>query len=75
MSPQFVVSPSDLERAVGAVRQVGNPAALVGRLMGLGTSEMRAGIPAWAWALLAFGAGAYVGAQHLPAIREKLGFH
>lgn len=75
MAPQFVVSPSDLQSAVGAMRQLGNPAKLVGRLAGLGDAEWRAGVPAWAWIALAFGAGIYVGAAHLPAIQEKLGLH
>lgn len=73
MSPQFVVSPNDLERAVGALRGIGNPTRFVARMAGLGESEWRAGIPAWAWMALAFGAGVYLGAAHVPTIREKLG--
>lgn len=73
MSPQFVVSPNDLERALGAVRGMGNPVRFVGRLAGLGQNEWNAGIPTWAWMTVAFGVGIYVGAAHLPTIQEKFG--
>lgn len=73
MNPQFVVSPGDLERAVGLLKAVRSPGRIAGRLAGLGQSEMQAGIPAWAWMLLAFGGGVYVGVQHWDQINEKLG--
>lgn len=74
MSPQFVVSPNDLERGLGALQRAGNPLKLMGRLAGLGEAEWRSGVPTWAWMTVAFGVGIYVGAEHLPTIREKLGF-
>lgn len=73
MSPQFVVSPSDLQNAVGALQGIGNPLRMAARLAGLGDNEWRAGVPAWAWMALAFGAGVYIGVAHVPAIQEKLG--
>jgi hypothetical protein len=76
MTPQFVVSPSDVERAFGALqglRGAGNPVKFAAKLAGLGESEWRAGIPTWAWMTLALGVGIYVGAAHFPKIQDKLG--
>lgn len=76
MSPQFVFSPNDLERAFGALqgmRGLGNPAKFAAKLAGLGESEWRAGVPTWAWVTLAFGVGVYIGVAHFPTVQEKLG--
>lgn len=73
MTPQFVVSPNDLAAATKALRAVGNPLHLVGKLAGLGSSELRAGIPTWAWMAVAFGVGIYVGVAHWERVESKLG--
>lgn len=53
------VSLGDVQQAWGAVRRFDpNPIRLAGRLAGLGSSELDAGIPTWAWVTVAFGAGA-----------------
>lgn len=75
MSPQFVVSPNDLVGAANALKAVGNPLHLLGKLAGLGSSEIRAGVPTWAWMTVAFGVGIYVGAAHWEQIESKLGLH
>lgn len=58
----------DLEaglRAAGALAPIieksgQSPLALAGRILGLGTEEMKAGIPKWAWAGVGLVAGATV---------------
>jgi len=74
MSPQFVMSPNDLQNALGALRSMGDPVGLVYRMAGLGQSEREAGIPGWAWLVVAAGAGIALGAVYGPVVREKLGF-
>lgn len=73
MSPQFVVSPSDLQQAFGLVRKMGNPVGMIGRFAGLGEAEQQAGIPAWSLCLLALGAGLVIGVQYGPTIRRWVG--
>jgi hypothetical protein len=61
----FVMSPGDLEKIAGAAMKIDpNPLKLVGRSVGLGDAEMQAGIPSWAWIVLALGAGAVVGIKY-----------
>lgn len=68
----FVMSPADLEKVAGAAMRIDpNPLKLAGRAVGLGTAEMEAGIPTWAWIVLAVGAGAVVGIKYGPALRNK----
>jgi hypothetical protein len=69
----FVMSPSDLEKVAGAAMRIDpNPLKLAGRALGLGDAEMAAGIPTWAWLVLALGAGTVVGIKYGPAITRKL---
>jgi hypothetical protein len=71
----FVMSPADLEKIAGAAMRIDpNPLKLAGRAVGLGDAEMAAGVPTWAWVVLALGAGAVVGIKYGPGIREKLPF-
>lgn len=74
MSPQFVMSPNDLQQAFGALKQMGDPVGLVYRLAGLGQAEREAGIPGWAWLVVALGTGIALGSIYGPTVREKLGF-
>ena len=60
MSPQMVISPSDLGRALHLARQFGSPTVLPARLIGMGADEPP--VPIWAWMVIAFGAGALVSA-------------
>lgn len=70
----FVMSPSDLEKIAGAAMKIdANPLKLVGRAVGLGDAEMKAGIPAWAWVVLALGAGAVVGIKYGHHVTRRFG--
>jgi hypothetical protein len=61
----FVMSPADLEKVASAAMKIDpNPLKLAGRAVGLGDAEMKAGIPAWAWVVLALGAGAVLGIKY-----------
>ncbi len=44
----------------GAKKIDASPVRLVGRIAGLGSSELDAGVPTWAWLTVAFGAGVLV---------------
>lgn len=49
---------SDVTAAwAGAQKLEPSPLRLAGRLAGLGTAELDAGVPTWAWVTVAFGAG------------------
>lgn len=73
MSPQVVVSPADLGKALQIARQFGSPIQLPARLLGLGADETR--VPSWAWVVIAFGAGALVTVTVGPKIRDFLEDH
>ncbi len=50
---------NDVQQAWGAVKKLDpHPMRLAGRLAGLGSNELDAGVPTWAWVTIAFGAGA-----------------
>lgn len=67
---EFTASPSDVIKVVHTARQLEpNPLSLAGRFLGLGATEQRAGIPTWAWLVVAFGAGAL--AMHQLAERRR----
>jgi hypothetical protein len=71
----FVMSPADLEKLAGAAMRIdANPLKIVGRTLGLGDAEMRAGVPTWAWVTLALGAGAFVGVKYGPGLMKKVGW-
>jgi len=55
-------------RAVGsAVQDAGGPLGLVGRVVGFGEDEIRAGVPRWAW----FGIGFVVGGVVMYSLHDK----
>lgn len=55
------VSLGDVQKAwSGAKALDANPLRLAGRLAGLGTDELDAGVPTAAWVIVAFGAGALI---------------
>lgn len=61
----FVMSPADLEKVAAAAMRIDpNPLKIAGRAVGLGDAEMKAGVPSWAWVLLALGAGAVLGIKY-----------
>jgi hypothetical protein len=67
------VSLGDVQRAWMGAKQIdANPVRLVGRVVGLGSSEMEAGIPTWAWITVAFGAGALVTVMYGDKITRKV---
>jgi len=53
----------DLERAFTVVGGKENPARAVGSIFGFSGEEMQGGVPTWAWAVLALGAGIYIGVK------------
>lgn len=68
---EFTASPSDVLRVVDAARQIdGNPTVLVGRLLGLSGTDVKAGIPVWAWTAMALGVGVYLGMRYGDRIRD-----
>jgi hypothetical protein len=70
----FVVQPSDIQNFATAARAIdANPLRVAGRMAGLGAGELEAGIPTWAWVLVAFGAGAAAGIVLYPRLSKKLG--
>ncbi len=70
----FVVQPSDLEKIMAGARAIdANPLRVAGRLAGLGAGELEAGVPTWAWVLVAFGAGVAAGYVLRPHASKKLG--
>ncbi len=64
---------SDVQAAwAGAKRLDANPVRLVGRLAGLGSTELEAGVPTWAWVTVAFGAGALVAVLYGEKLSDKI---
>jgi hypothetical protein len=64
---------SDVQKAWGAAKRLdANPMRLAGRLAGLGTAELDAGVPTWAWVTVAFGAGALVTILYGERITRKI---
>jgi hypothetical protein len=71
----FVVQPADLERvALVAGKLDSNPVRVAGRMAGLGSDELDAGVPSWAWVLVAFGAGVGAAVVLGPRLRRKVSF-
>ena len=69
------VTLGDLQKAYGAAQALeARPLRLVGRLAGLGNSELDAGIPTWAWVTIAFGAGAAAALLYSEPMRRKVGW-
>lgn len=58
------VSPQDINKALLGVGAIQNPVGTVVSLLGISPEEQRAGIPAWAWAMVAFGVGTYFGVKY-----------
>lgn len=68
------VTLGDLQKAYAATRSLeARPLRLAGRLAGLGSAELDAGVPTWAWAAVAFGAGAAVALLYGEPLRRKVG--
>jgi hypothetical protein len=64
---------SDVQQAWGAVSKLDpRPLRLAGRLAGLGTTELDAGVPTWAWVTVAFGAGALAAIVFGDRISDKV---
>jgi hypothetical protein len=64
---------SDVQAAwAGAKKLDANPLRLAGRLAGLGSTELDAGVPTWAWITVAFGAGALVALVYGERISDKV---
>jgi hypothetical protein len=55
-------------QAQGMLDGMGGPMGFVGRLAGLGTDEMDAGVPGWAW----FGIGALAGGVAVYFLHGKI---
>ena len=52
----------------GAMEDVGGPLGIVGRVIGMGSEEIQAGVPGWAW----FAAGLFTGAGVAFVYREQM---
>ncbi len=67
------ISLGDVQQAwAGAKRLDTNPLRLAGRLAGLGTTELEAGVPTWAWVVMAFGTGALLATLYGGKVTSKL---
>jgi hypothetical protein len=70
----FVMGPADLEKMAAAAMKIDpNPLKLAGRAIGLGSAEMQAGVPTWAWVTLALGAGAVLGIKYGHHVTKHFG--
>lgn len=68
------VTLGDVQNAWGAAKALDpKPLRLVGRLAGLGSAELDAGVPTWAWITIAFGAGAAASLLYSETLRRKVG--
>lgn len=64
---------SDISALADVAQRVdSDPLSLVGRIIGLAPAETKVGIPGWAWATVALGAGAYLGWRYGDQVTEKL---
>jgi hypothetical protein len=63
------MNPSDLTGMLSSVGAMQNPKGVALSFLGLSPDEQRAGIPAWAWAILALGAGVYLGNKYAPSLK------
>lgn len=69
MNEREVRAAKDAARAMGdAVNRAGGPIGLVGRTLGFGEAEIRAGIPKWAW----FSAGFITGAAASYLLHDRI---
>lgn len=67
------VTLNDVQQAWGAAKRLdANPMRLAGRLAGLGSEELEAGVPTWAWIVMAFGTGVVVTAVWGDDIVERV---
>jgi len=67
------ISLGDVQQAwAGAKRLDTNPFRLAGRLAGLGSTELEAGVPTWAWVVMAFGTGAVLATLYGNKVTSKL---
>lgn len=55
------IQPHDLERAFTAMGGRESPMSAVGSALGFSPAELESGVPAWAWAAVAFGVGIFAG--------------
>lgn len=64
---------SDVQAAwQGAKKIEANPLRFAARLAGLGSDELDAGVPTWAWVTVAFGAGALAACLWGDKISDKI---
>jgi len=54
--------------AESTLDSIGGPKGFLGRVVGLGTDELDAGVPGWAW----LGIGVMVGGMLTYALRDKI---
>jgi len=64
---------ADVQAAwAGAQKIEANPLRFAARLTGLGSDELDAGVPTWAWVTVAFGAGALAAVLWGGKIRDRV---
>ena len=67
------VSLSDIGALADLAQKVdSNPLSLIGRILGMAPEETKVGVPGWAWATVAMGAGAYLGWRYGDQVTGKL---
>lgn len=67
------VTLGDVQQAwAGAKRLDASPIRLAGRLAGLGSAELEAGVPTWAWIVVAFGAGAFATYMYGEKVHDRV---
>jgi len=67
------VSLGDMHKAWQGAKSIdANPLRLAGRIAGLGSEELDAGVPTWAWVTVAFGAGALVAVMCGGKIQDRI---
>lgn len=68
---EFTASPSDLIKIAEVAQRIdANPLALAGRMLGMGQEDRKVGVPSWAWMVVVFGLGVYVGARYIKLKKE-----
>lgn len=66
------VQTSDVERMLNGVGAIQNPKGTALSFLGLSPEEQQAGVPTWAWAVIALGAGVYLGNRYAPKLKGLL---
>jgi len=67
------VQTQDVQQMLAGVGALDNPKGTALSFLGFAPDEQQSGVPAWAWAVLALGAGVYLGNRYAPKLKEMIG--